>query len=132
MAVLPERHPLAGQSTVTWPDLAGETFLVRYDSTGPQVHDLIVLRSAGKWPTPTIRRVDVGRSALLSMIAAGHGVSIFVEEGAAANTANVAFLPIRDEPETIPFSAVWSPRNQSQPLRNLLALASLVLRQPDG
>ena len=66
------------------------------------------------------------------MIAAGHGVSIFVEEGAAANTANVAFLPIRDEPETIPFSAVWSPRNQSQPLRNLLALASLVLRQPDG
>ena len=132
MVALPAGHALTAMQDVEWRQLAGETFLVRHGGTGPQVHDLIVLRSAGKWPTPTIRRVDVGRSALLSMIAAGHGVSIFVEEGAAANTANVAFLPIRDEPETIPFSAVWSPRNQSQPLRNLLALASLVLRQPDG
>jgi len=29
LAALPERHPLAGQSAVTWADLAGETFLVR-------------------------------------------------------------------------------------------------------
>ncbi|ENN1655501.1 LysR family transcriptional regulator, partial [Salmonella enterica subsp. enterica serovar Typhimurium] len=27
LAVLPERHPLAKRSAVTWPDLAGETFL---------------------------------------------------------------------------------------------------------
>ena len=80
---------------------------------------------------PESNRIASGKPGTLQ-IAAGHGVSIFVEEGAAANTANVAFLPIRAEPETIPFSAVWSPRNQSQPLRNLLALASLVLRQPDG
>ena len=64
------------------------------------------------------------------MIAAGQGVSLFVEEGAAANTANIIFLPIRDEPEPIPFSAVWSPQHQSQPLRNLLALTSRTHGQP--
>ncbi len=123
VAALPVKHPLAAQSDVEWRHLADETFLVRYGGTGPQVHDLIVVRSAGKWPVPTILRFDVGRTALLSMIAAGHGVSLFVEEGATANTANVAFLPIRDESETIPFSAVWSAANRNPALMKLLTLA---------
>ncbi|NPD16653.1 LysR family transcriptional regulator [Xinfangfangia sp. D13-10-4-6] len=124
MAALPVGHPLAAQANVEWRQLLGETFLVRHSGTGPQVHDLIVARSAGKWLTPAIRRLDVGRSALLSMIAAGHGISLFVEEKAAANTANVAFLPISDEPEAIPFSAVWSPRNREPALMNLISLLS--------
>lgn len=124
MVALPGGHPLATTQVVEWRQLAEETFLVRHGGTGPQVHDLIVTRSAGKWPTPTIRRFEVGQSALVSMIAAGHGVSLFVEEGAAANTANVAFLLIRDEPETIPFSVVWSPSNRTPALINLLTLAT--------
>ena len=43
LAVLPERHPLAKRSAVTWPDLAGETFLVRRGGTGPQVHSHMAL-----------------------------------------------------------------------------------------
>ncbi len=123
MVALPARHPLATRQDVEWRHLADETFLVRHSGTGPQVHDLIVARSAGKWLTPAIQRVDVGRSALLSMIAAGHGISLFVEEGAAASTANVTFLPIRDEPETVPFSAVWSASNRNPALVKLLTLA---------
>ena len=44
VAVLSERHRLAGQASVTWADLVGETFLVRHGGTGPQAHDHIVLR----------------------------------------------------------------------------------------
>lgn len=124
MVALPARHPLAGRSDVEWRQLAEETFLVRHGGTGPQVHDLIVARFTGKWPTPSIGRLDVGPGALLSMIAAGHGVSLFVEEGAVANTANLAFLPIRDEPETIPFSIVWSPSNRNPAVIKLLAMAT--------
>ncbi|MGI6247307.1 MAG: LysR family transcriptional regulator [Pseudochelatococcus sp.] len=124
MVALPTRHPLATRQDVEWRQLAEETFLVRQGGTGPQVHDLIVSRSTGKWLTPTILRVDVSHCTLLPMIAAGHGISLFVEEGAAAGAANVAFLPITDEPETIPFSAVWSPRNRDPALSNLLTLAT--------
>src|SRR5690606_27164528 len=60
VAVLQEGHRLTGQSAITWGDLAGETFLVRYGGTGPQVHDHIVLRHAGRWPAPSILRFDVG------------------------------------------------------------------------
>lgn len=124
MVALPARHPLTAQQCVEWRQLAEETFLVRYGGTGPQIHDLIVARSTGRWLTPTILRFDVGRSTLLSMIAAGHGVSLFVQEGAAATTANVVFVPIRDEPEPIAFSAVWSPRNRDPALLNLLTMAT--------
>ncbi|WP_247880281.1 hypothetical protein [Brucella pituitosa] len=57
------------------------------------------------------------------MIAAGHGISLFVEESATASTANVVFLPIRDEPEMIAFSAVWLPSNRDPVLLKLLTLA---------
>jgi hypothetical protein len=126
MAALPARHPLAARPDVEWRQLAGDIFLVRHSGTGPQVHDLIVARSVGYWPAPAIQRFDVGRSALLSMIAAGHGISLFAEDSTAASTANVVFLPIRDEPETIPFSAVWSSQNRDPALKRLLDLASKV------
>jgi DNA-binding transcriptional LysR family regulator len=127
-AALPVAHPLAACPNVEWRQLSAETFLVRHNGTGPQVHDLIVLRSAGKWPTPTIERVDVGRSALLSMIAGGYGISLFVEEMTTAAVANVVFLPIRDEPETIAFSAVWTPHNYNPALKKLLQLAAVLKR----
>ncbi len=123
MVALPLTYPLAAAVDVEWRQLAEEIFLVRHGGTGPQVHYLIVLRSAGKWLTPPIRRVDVGRSGLLSMIAAGHGISLFVEDSAVGNVANVTFLPIRDEPETIAFSAIWSPGNRDPALPKLLNFA---------
>ncbi|WP_292894675.1 hypothetical protein [Nitratireductor sp.] len=52
---------------------------------------------------PTILRVEVGRGAPLSMSAAEHEVSLLVEGDATRNKANVTFLPLRDEPEIIPF-----------------------------
>lgn len=128
MAVIPASHPLAAREHTEWKDLAGETFIVREAGTGPQVHDLIVVRTAGRWPVSTIRRFDIGRSALLSMIAKGHGISLLVEENAATAPPGVVFRPILDEPESIAFLAVWSPRNHSPALQNLLGLAQTLGR----
>ncbi|MFV0411239.1 MAG: LysR family transcriptional regulator [Paracoccus sp. (in: a-proteobacteria)] len=129
-AALPDHHPLAGQSTVTWTDLAGETFLVRHGGTGPQAHDHILLRFAGIFPAPIIQRLDVGRSALLSMVAQGFGVTIVGAAASSMPAFGVAFLPFSDEPEPVPFSAVWSPSNRSTALRNLLGLAHKMGRLP--
>ncbi|CAM5761026.1 LysR family transcriptional regulator [Bosea minatitlanensis] len=79
MAVFSGTHPLAAKTHVEWSDLSNETFLVREGGTGPQVHDLIVIRFAGEWQVPTIRQFNVGRDALLSMIA--HGLPIWSGTG---------------------------------------------------
>jgi DNA-binding transcriptional LysR family regulator len=124
LAVLPEQHPLAERSSVTWADLAGETFLVRHGGTGPQAHDHIVLRLAGRWPAPSILRFDVGRGTLLSMVGQGFGLTIVGAATALSPTSGVVLRPFADEPEPITFSAAWSPSNRSATLRNLLILAS--------
>lgn len=132
MAVLPEGHGLAGQQAVTWADLAGETFLVRHGGTGPQVHDHIVLRSAGRWPSPSIQRFDVGRGTLLSMVGQGFGITIVGAATALLPTTGIVFLPFADEPEPVAFTAVWSPFNRSAALKNLLNLANNMKRFGDS
>ena len=125
---IPANHRLAGQSGITWCDLADETFLVRHGGTGPQVHDHLVLRFAGRWPPPTIHRFDVERGTLLSMVAQGFGITLLGAASQLFPTAGVVFLPITDELEPVTFSAVWSPHNRSALLRNLLALANEIDR----
>jgi DNA-binding transcriptional LysR family regulator len=128
LAALPERHPLAERPNITWADLAGETFLVCHDGTGPQVHDHIVLRLAGRWPASSIQRFDVERGTLLSMVGQGFGITIFGAATSLLQPCGVVFVPFVDEPAPIPFSAVWSPFNQGATLRNLLDLASKMSR----
>lgn len=132
VAVLPERHPLAGQSAVTWSNLASETFLVGYGSTGPQVHDHIILRLAGRLPPPSIQRFDVGRATLLSMVVQGFGITIVGAANALLPTTDIVFLPFADEPEPVPFSAIWSPYNQSPAIRKMLVLAGKLGRICDS
>lgn len=128
VAALPERHRLAEQAAVTWADLAGEIFLVRHGGTGPQVHDHIVLRLAGRWPASSIQRFDVERGTLLSMVGQGFGITIAGAATSLLPTSGVVFLPFADEPEPVPFSALWSPFNQGAALRNLLDLATKMSR----
>lgn len=123
VAVLPDRHPLSRRPVVTWADLADETFLVRHGGTGPQVHDHILLRLAGRWPSPSILRFNVGQGTLLSMVGQGFGITIVGASSSLLPTSGVVFSTIADEPEPLAFSAVWSPHNRSTALRNLLNLA---------
>lgn len=128
MVALPADHRLADQSGVTWDDLASEQFLVRHGGTGPQVHDHIVLRLAGRWSQPAIRRFEVERGTLLSMVAQGFGVTLLGAASGLFPTAGVVLLPITDEPGPIIFSAIWSPHNHSAALRNLFSLAGEMSR----
>ncbi|SPL62401.1 LysR family transcriptional regulator [Ochrobactrum soli] len=132
VAALPDGHRLAGQSAITWADLVDETFLVRYGGTGPQVHDHIVLRHAGRWPAPSILRFDVERGTMLSMVGQGFGITIVGAATALLPTTGIIFLPFADEPEPVAFTVVWSPFNRSAALRNLLNLAGRMSRWGDS
>ena len=66
----------------------------------------------------------MGRGTLLSMIGKGFGITIVGAATSLLPTSGLVFLPVADEPEPIPFSAVWSPSSQNAALNNLLGLAS--------
>ena len=132
VAVLQDNHCLAERHTLTWTDLANETFLVRHGGTGPQVYDHIVLRLAERRRSPSIQRFEVERGTLLSMVGQGFGVTIVGAATALLPTTGITFLPFADEPEPVPFTAVWSPFNRSAALRNLLNLANDMSRCSDS
>lgn len=129
VVALPRKHILAQAENIHWIDLATETFLVRHGGGGPQIYDHIVLRLAEHWLQPSIRRLDIGRDTLMSMVAQGYGITLTSQAMTKVSFPDVVFRPIRDEPEPIVFSAVWSPFNQGQTLRNFLALAQQKSRE---
>jgi DNA-binding transcriptional LysR family regulator len=119
---LPASDPRVGAG-ICWQDLVDDLFLVRYDGTGPQVHDHVVRRFNERGWRPRVQRCDVGRDMLLSMIAQGYGVTLSSHATSLLAFPGVAFVPLLDEPEPIAFSAVWSPHNSSRALRGLLDMA---------
>lgn len=128
MIALPTTYPFADRNGVSWADLSAETFLVRHGGTGPQLHDHILLRLAERWPRPSIHRLDVDRLTLISMVEQGYGVTLATKATSQIQFPGVVFLPILDEPGPIVFSAVWSPNNRSQALRDFLELAKRTRR----
>ncbi len=123
VVALPQDHLLAKADGVTWRDLRGETFLVRSDGDGPQMHAHLLRRLAEWGYQPLIKSHGVQRDTLMHMIAQGDGITLAAEAAALIPIHGVIFQRILDEPEPIVFSAVWSPFNRSRPLRDLLDLA---------
>ena len=60
MIALPATHSLADGEDVTWAELSVETFLVRHNGTGAQLHDLVLLRLTEHWPRPFIQALRCG------------------------------------------------------------------------
>lgn len=128
MVALPVDHPLAEQETVTWLDLADETFLVRHGGTGPQVFEHVVRRISERERSPRIHRCDVARDTLMGMVAAGDGITLTSEATTHMPFPGVVFRSIADETEPARFSAIWSPHNRNPALLNLLDLSTQMSR----
>ena len=125
-AVLPERHPRAGDSAVSFGDLMGETFIVSESAPGEEVHDYLVQRLADLGHHPDIHQQSVGRDTLLQLVALGRGLTVTSEATTAAQFPGVVFRPIVGE--ILPFGAVWSPGNDNPAFWRLLELARLMAR----
>lgn len=128
MAAIPASHSLAKNTSVSWTDLAAETFLIRHGCDGAALHDHIRLRLAAHKASPSVLRFNVDRLTLMSMVGQGYGVSFANEAIAEIQIPGVVFLRVLDEPKPVVFSAVWSASNRNPALRALLNLAQTASR----
>lgn len=125
-AVLPDGHRLTAKDYLHWHDLAGESFIVSDAAPGPEIHDYLVQRLADLGHHPDVQAQLVGRDVLLSMVAVGRGLTLTSEATTAAQIPGVAYRPIANE--VLPFSAIWSPRNDNPACRRFLSLARMMAR----
>jgi len=119
--VLPEGHALSEKPVVGWSDLTMEQFIVSDVAPGPEIHDYLVKRLADLGHHPYIQPQSVGRDNLLSLVAVGRGLTVVSEAMAAAWLPGITYRPIVDE--ILPFSAIWSARNDNPAFRSLLSMA---------
>ena len=120
---LPQGHMLCDCDEITWESLRYEKVILCQSELGGAIHDRLITRLAQFGSSPWIERLDVGREALMHLVALGLGVSFTSEATVATPFPEVTFRPIAGDSARIPFSAVWLPNNDNPAFRRFLSLA---------
>src|SRR5215813_14901247 len=120
---LPQGHALCDCDEIRWESLRNEKVILCQSELGGAIHDRLIKRLAQLGYSPWIERLDVGREALMNLVALGLGLSFTSEATVATQFPEVTFRPIADDAARIPFSAVWLPTNDNPAFRRFLSLA---------
>lgn len=120
-AVLPEFHRLSDGKELEWQDLANETFIVSERPPGQEIHDHLVRCLGELGRHPSIQVHDVSRDNLVPLVALGRGLTLVSEAMTVAQFPGATYRPILGE--ILPFSAVWSRKNDNPAFRRFLSLA---------
>lgn len=122
VVVLPARHRLARRKRLRLADLADEPFVLYSRPTGPAVHDTIVgfCRAAGF--TPRIEQEAADVQTIVSLVAAGLGVSLLISPTPPSNPDAVVYRELSDDLPPWQLSVAWSPDNRSPVLSRFLDL----------
>ncbi|OJT99928.1 MAG: LysR family transcriptional regulator [Rhizobium sp. 63-7] len=126
VVALPRSDKLSGKREVNWRDLQGRRFIITESDPGPEIYDYIVKHLADLGRHPTIERHNVGRDNLMSLVAIGQGLTLVSEAAKGARFRGVVYPPIRGA--VLPFSAIWSVKNDNPALRRFLSLARKMSR----
>ena len=124
--VLPVDHSLESKAELEWSDLAGERFIVSDVAPGQEIHDYLVAHLADLGLHPDIQSQQVGRDNILSLVAVGRGLTLTSEATTVAQFPGVIYKRLAGE--VLPFSMVWSNRNDNPACRRLLSMARSMSR----
>jgi hypothetical protein len=105
----------------------GETFIVSDAPPGQEIHDYLVQRVADLGRHPKIQSQFVGRDNLLTLVTIGSGLTITSEATIATQIPGICYRPILGE--SLPFSGVWSPKNDNPALRRFVSMAKVMARR---
>lgn len=117
---LPRLHPLVQRDVLSWRDLVDETFLVRTEGSGNEVRGFLERKFRELDISPRISTQQVARYSLLGLVATGRGIVPVLESETVIGLPEVVFRPLAGE--AIPFSVIYSPRNDNPAVRTLLSL----------
>jgi DNA-binding transcriptional LysR family regulator len=107
IAALPEDHPLALRDRVDPEDLRGEAFLLlaRREAPGLYAGLATTMREVGGMPENVLEVAEM--QTIISLVAAGFGVSLVPESVGHVDRAGVAFRPITGPTTTIELAIAW-------------------------
>ncbi len=120
VVALPARHRLARRKRLRLEELADEPFVFYSRPSGPVVHDTLIgfCRAAGF--TPRIEQVAADVQTIVSLVAAGLGISLLIGPTPPSNPEAVVYRELSDDLPPWQLSVAWSPDNRSPVLARFL------------
>ncbi|NDW06839.1 LysR family transcriptional regulator [Jiella pacifica] len=125
---LPGKHDLARRRRLDWPDIITEHFIVSRFSTGPEVRDCILRRTATYAIHPNIELKEACGETLMALVCLGQGITVVQASWAAVRFPGLVLRPLKAPQDILPYMAVWSAKNDNPALRRLVSLARALAR----
>jgi DNA-binding transcriptional LysR family regulator len=127
VVALPAGHRLAKRTRVPLRSLAGEPFVLYTRLSGPSVHDAIVGHCVAAGFTPRIVQEGADVQTIVSLVAAGLGVSLLIAPTPPSAEDAVVYRPLADDLPGWEMALAWSPVNTAPVLARFLAVAESTL-----
>lgn len=126
LAALPSHHPLATRPELALSALASEPFVFVPRERAPEYYDQLIALCRGAGFSPRVVQ-EAAQLELLSLVAAGFGVSLLPASFRHLRRFGVAFRPLRGRPKSIVVAA-WRRDNDSPSLREFLKVLRRTMR----
>jgi DNA-binding transcriptional LysR family regulator len=124
MVALPEDHRLSANEAVYWTDLRTETVLLSQFDPGRELEDLLISKLVSPGDRPKLKRHNISRGIIKSLVSVGFGVCLVTESDIDASFSGLVYREIRDGtgPSRISYSAHWREDNANPALASFLKL----------
>lgn len=119
----------ADRERLSWDDVSEARFIVSAREPGPEIHDYIVRRISGLGRKAPVHRHRLGRDGIMELVSLGLGVSLVADHWRGVAYPNVAYVPIGEPGERVPFTLSWRPENDNPALRRFVSLSREVARE---
>jgi DNA-binding transcriptional LysR family regulator len=113
-------HPLAQHEKVSLEELRRESFVFIQRAVSPAFDDALLQMFRQANYTPRVAQTASRAQSLLSLVAAGVGISIFPGAVSALPSAGLVFRPLRDKLPPYEHSIIWNKSNKSAVLAEFL------------
>ncbi len=121
VAVLPEDHPLAGKRRFGLAELRDEPFILGASAYWGPYRRLVDELCLGAGFTPRVVQEAHNSDGIFGLVAAGMGVSIYVEGARNFALRGCTVRPFKDLDASIETTAVWRTDNPSPVIANFIA-----------
>ena len=130
VAVLPDRHPLAGADVIDLPELADDPFVAYPAMRGSVLRDKLGAACLTAGFSPRIVQEAPDTHTLVSLVGTGIGVTLLPAAARHLVLEGVRYLPLRDVAIDVPLGMAWREDDPNPALAAFLDTAAALFPQP--
>jgi DNA-binding transcriptional LysR family regulator len=132
LLALPVSHPLAQEEVIALHRLARDPWVMMPSDMGLGFYEQVIGVCQNAGFTPEAHQVATQIHTMISLVAAGLGVTLVPASVSSLRRAGVVYRPLKDRPEPVETIAVWMPSRSSPLLENLLEIVSEVAAETEN